>query len=221
MAKGYYHYACLKDYDTAVRYFEQARQFLPNSSQIPESLAYVARRRGQWDRSESYFNEAERLDPRNVNLLTSHAASSIILRRFPEALRKLDQVLDITPDDVDTLAEKAAIAQAEGDLPRASALLAPLHPNADDTIALGTQVYQAILERRPAQIIPRLKEILAKPDPALGYCQWRTALLVRLGARSRRRPCRRPGKLATGAQRTGTVSSKNSRKIITSWAISR
>jgi eukaryotic-like serine/threonine-protein kinase len=169
VAKGYYHYACLKDYDTAVRYFEQARQFLPNSSQIPESLAYVARRRGQWDRSESYFNEAERLDPRNVNLLASHAASSIILRRFPEALRKLDQVLDIIPDDVDTLAQKAAIAQAEGDLPRASALLAPLHPNADDTTALGTQVYQGILERRPAQMIFRLKEILAKPDPALGY----------------------------------------------------
>jgi len=169
VAKGYYHYACLKDYDTAVRYFEQARQFLPNSSQIPESLAYVARRRGQWDRSESYFNQAERLDPRNINLLTSHAASFTVRRHFPEALRKLDQVLDITPDDVDTLAEKAAIAQAEGDLPRASALLAPLHPNAEDTIVLGTQVYQAILERRPAQIIPRLEEILAKPDPALGY----------------------------------------------------
>jgi tetratricopeptide (TPR) repeat protein len=30
-------------------------------------------------------------------------------------------------------------------------------------------VYQAILERRPARIIPRLKEILAKPDPALGF----------------------------------------------------
>ena len=39
----------------------------------------------------------------------------------------------------------------------------------DDSGALETQVYQAILERRPAQIIPRLKEILAKPDPALGY----------------------------------------------------
>ncbi|PYL77532.1 MAG: hypothetical protein DMF27_05670, partial [Verrucomicrobia bacterium] len=155
-AKGFYHYACLKDYDTAVRYFEQARQLLPNSSRIPESLAYVARRRGQWDRSESYFNEAERLDPRNVFLLTSHAQSYMILRRFPEALRKFDQVLDITPDDLDTLANKAAIAQAEGDLPRAAALLAPLHPNADDTTALEIQVYQAILERRPAQIIPRL-----------------------------------------------------------------
>jgi tetratricopeptide (TPR) repeat protein len=169
MAKGYYHYACQKDYDTAVRYFEQARQLLPNSSQIPESLAYVARRRGQWDRSESHFNEAERLDPRNVHLLGQHALSYGALRRFPEALRKLDQVLDITPDDLDTLALKAGIAQAEGDLPRASALLAPFHPAADDPQALEVQVYQAILERRPAQIIPRLKEILAKPDPALGY----------------------------------------------------
>jgi TolB-like protein/class 3 adenylate cyclase/Tfp pilus assembly protein PilF len=169
LAKGYYHYACLKDYNTAVRYFEQARQLLPNSSQIPESLAYVTRRRGQWDRSETYFNEAERLDPRNVRLLTQHALYYIALRRFPEALRKLDQVLDITPDDVDTLVKKADIAQAEGDLPRASALLAPLHPAADDTNTWETQVYQAILERHPAQIIPRLKEILAKPDPALGY----------------------------------------------------
>jgi TolB-like protein/class 3 adenylate cyclase/Tfp pilus assembly protein PilF len=168
LATGNYYYACLKDYDTAVRYFEQARQFLPNSSQIPALLASVARRRGQWDRSESYFNQTERLDPRNVNLLGQHAQLYIELRRFPEALRKFDQVLDIMPGDVDTLAGKAAIAQADGDLPRASALLASIHPPAEDPQALETQVYQAILERRPAQIIPRLKEILAKPDPALG-----------------------------------------------------
>ena len=169
LAKGYYHYACLKDYDAAVRYYEQARQLLPNSSQIPEQLAYVARRRGQWDQSERYFNEAERLDPRNAGLLGQHAVSYMALRRFPEAVRNLDQVLNITPDDVDTLAIKAAIAQAEGDLARASALLAPLHPAADHTLALETQVYQAILERRPAPVIPRLKEILSKPDPALGF----------------------------------------------------
>jgi TolB-like protein/class 3 adenylate cyclase/Tfp pilus assembly protein PilF len=168
-AKGYYHYSCLKDYDTAVRYFEQARQLLPNSSLIPESLAYLERRRGQWERSESYFNEAERLDPRNAYILTQHAASYAMLRRFPEAVRKLDQVLNITPDDVDTLALKASIYQAESDLPHAAALLAPLHPNADDSNVVTTQVYQAILERNPAPIIPRLKEIVAKPDPALGY----------------------------------------------------
>ena len=170
LAKGSYYYNCLKDYDTAVRYFEEARQFLPNSSRIPESLAYVARRRGQWERSEAYFNEAERLDPRNVNLLTQHATTDISLRRFREALRKLDEVLNIIPDDLDTLVQKAAVAQAEGDLPRASAILAPLHFRSDtQTEDWETQVYQAILERRPAQIIPRLKEVLEKPDPALGF----------------------------------------------------
>src|SRR5206468_3779214 len=107
--------------------------------------------------------------PRNVRLLNEHAGSYIMLRRFPEAIRKLDQVLDITPDDVDTLTVKASVAQAKGDLPRAAALLAPLHPNADNSFALQTQVYQEILERRPAQFTSRLKEILTKPDPALGY----------------------------------------------------
>jgi tetratricopeptide (TPR) repeat protein len=169
LAKGYYHYSCLKDYDTAVRYFEQARQLLPNSSRIPESLALVERRRGQWARSETYFNEAERLDPRNVALLTQHALSYVSLRRFSEALREFDRILNIIPDDVDTIAQKASIAQAEGDLPRAAALLAPFHPNADDSPALEAQVYQAILERRPTRMITRLEEVLAKPDPALGY----------------------------------------------------
>jgi TolB-like protein/class 3 adenylate cyclase/Tfp pilus assembly protein PilF len=169
LAKGYYHYACLKDYDRAVHYFEQARQFLPNSSRISELLAYVTRRRGRWDESESHFKEAERLDPRNINLLYQHAISCIILRRFPEAVKKLDQVLDISPDDVDTIVQKATIAQAVDDLNAAAGLLASLHPAADKTTALETQVYQTILERQSAQSIPRLKEILANPDPALGY----------------------------------------------------
>ena len=169
LAKGYYHYGCLRDYDTGARYFEQARQFLPNSARISEYLAYVTRRRGQWDESESHFNEAERLDPRNVHLFTQHALSYISLRRFPEADRKLDQVLNITPDDVDTLAQKAAIAQVQGDLAQASALLAPLEIPAEDVSAWERRAYQAILERRPALIISPLTEILAQPKPGLGY----------------------------------------------------
>src|SRR4029079_5961732 len=164
-----FHYACLKEYDTAVRYFEQARPLLPNSSRIPELLAYVMRRRGEWNRSETYFNEAEGLDPRNVSMLTQHALSYKDRRLFPEARRKLEQILNITPDDVDTIVEKAVIAQAEGDLPQASALLASVQPAADDTNALETQAYQAILERQPGQILSRLKELLVKPDPALGF----------------------------------------------------
>ena len=171
LAKGYYHYACLKDYDTAARYFEQARKLLPNRSQIPESLGYLERRRGNWDRSDSYLNEAELLDPRNVSLLIGHAVNYFCLRRFSEALHKIERVLDIVPNDVDTLVLKAKIAQGEGNLAQASALLAPLHLGADDFGALEVQVYQAILERRPAPMIFRLQEILAQNDSALGFAK--------------------------------------------------
>jgi TolB-like protein/class 3 adenylate cyclase/Tfp pilus assembly protein PilF len=167
LAKGFYHYACLKDYDTAIRYFEQARRLLPNSSRIPQALAYVARRQGQWDRSESYFNEAERLDPRNLKVMTEHAGLYESRRQFPEALRKSDQILNIAPDDLNTLASQAGIAQAQGDLSRASSLLARLRPSAADTGVFFKKVYQSILERRPAEIISSVREILATRDPTV------------------------------------------------------
>lgn len=169
MAKGYYYYGCLKDYESATRYFEQARTFLPNNSRIPESLAYVARRRGQWERSEAYFNEAERLDPRNANLLTQHVLSYALLRRFPQALRKVDEVLNITPDDMDTLALKASILQGQGELQGAEALLASLRPGVDNPFVIETQTYQAILERRSSEIVVRLKDLLSNSSPASGY----------------------------------------------------
>jgi len=165
-AKAFYHYVFLKDYDTALRYFEQATRLLPSDSRIPEALAFVERRRGRWEQSEAYFNRAERLDPRNVRIIGQHALLYKILRRFPDALRKYEDVLNITPDDPQPVATQAAIFQAMGDLPRASALLTPLYSRADDGGTMNTQVYQAVLERRTASIIPRLKEMLSKPDSA-------------------------------------------------------
>src|SRR5262249_52112622 len=44
---------------------------------------------------------------------------------------------------------------------------------------LESQAYQGILERRPAPVIRRLKEILGKPDPALGF--WNGELRFWLG----------------------------------------
>jgi TolB-like protein len=169
VANGYYHYGCVNDFETAVRCYEQARKLLPNSSLIPQSLAFVARDRGQWERADSYFNEAERLDPRNVSLLARHAQFYIAMRRFPEALRKLDLILGIVPDDTDALVEKAAIAQAEGDLPRGATLLAQVQPAAGDPTGWEQVAYQGILERQPARVIAQLKEVLTQPDPGAGY----------------------------------------------------
>src|SRR5206468_3047950 len=88
-AKAFYHYVFLKDYDTALRYFEQASRLLPSDSRIPEALAFVERRRGQWEQSDAYFNRAERLDPRNVRTIGQHALLYKILRRFsPHFIRE-------------------------------------------------------------------------------------------------------------------------------------
>jgi len=90
------------------------------------------------------------------------------LRRFPDALRKYEDILNITPDDPQPVVREAAIFQAMGDLPRAAAVLAPFYSKPDDDSAIETQVYQAILERRTTSIIPRLKEKLSKLDSAPG-----------------------------------------------------
>src|SRR4051794_13863810 len=169
LATGFYHYACLKDYDTASKYLEQAERVLPQSSRVLQGLAFVERRRGDWGKSEAYFQQAEKVDPRNVNLLSQHARSYICRRHFPEALARPEQILNISPDDMDTIVLKARIAQAQGDLPRAAALLAPLRPGVGYVNALETQVYQAILESRPGPVIAQLKEILTKPDETLGF----------------------------------------------------
>jgi tetratricopeptide (TPR) repeat protein len=167
-AKAFYHYAFLKDYDTAFRYFEQAARLLPSDSRIPEALAFVERRRARWEQSEAYFNRAERLDPRNVRIIGQHAVLYKMLRRFPDAVRKYEDLLNIAPDDPQPVVRLAAIFQAMGDLPRAATVLTPLYSKPDDDGTIEPLAYQAILERHTASIIPRLKEMLSKPDSALG-----------------------------------------------------
>jgi tetratricopeptide (TPR) repeat protein len=164
LAKGVYYYGCERDYVTAARFYQEAGRLLPNDSRILQVLAYAERRRGRWEQCEIYFNQAERIDPRNESLLYEHGLTYRILRRFPEALRKFDLALNIAPDDVSVVTRKASILQAQGDLPGAAATLASL--KITDDLFGGTQAYQAILERRTARIIPVYKSELARPGAA-------------------------------------------------------
>jgi TolB-like protein/tetratricopeptide (TPR) repeat protein/class 3 adenylate cyclase len=177
-AKGYYQYSCLKDYDTALRYFHQAQQLLPNASQIPEALAYVARRRGEWDQSEAYFLQAERLDPRNALLLEQHALLYTSRRQFADADRYFAQALALEPDNNVLTVDRAFIAQCEGDLARAAQFLSQIEIKPDNFVGVQTQIRQNILERNPAAAVIRLQQVLAHPDPKIprGNAEFRVAL---------------------------------------------
>ena len=76
-----------------------------------------------------------------------------------------------------TRCNEAAIAQAEGDLPRAGKPLAPLHPGPSSTLALEKLAYQAILERNPATSFRKPKAHTGQARPAV-VMQWRITLLV-------------------------------------------
>ena len=58
LAKGFYHYACLKDYDTASKYLEQAERFLPNSSRVLQGPGLRRAEAGQLGKKRGVFQRS-------------------------------------------------------------------------------------------------------------------------------------------------------------------
>jgi TolB-like protein/class 3 adenylate cyclase/Tfp pilus assembly protein PilF len=163
LAQGYSQYYCDSDYAGAISSFERAGQLSPSNNQVPEALALVCRRLGEWQRSLDYFQQAVQLDPRDAALLSREAETFFMLRQYPAALKADDQMLDVLPDNPAVLADKASIHQAQGNLAAAAALLSPLasHP---DQYVLRVQINQLAYERRYAEGIAALQTAAARPD---------------------------------------------------------
>src|SRR5205085_3878762 len=123
LAQAYYQYWVLRDYELAKATFGRVRELLPGSSEVPGALALIARRQGHWDQSVAYWEQTLALDPRNTLWLAKAAETYAWLRQFPAALKTYDRVLDLVPNDADTVASEAKIYQAEGNLGQAGKLL--------------------------------------------------------------------------------------------------
>ena len=119
LAQAYYQYWVLRDYELAKATFGRVRELLPGSSDVPAALALIARRQGHWDESVAYWEQTLVLDPRNIEWLKNAAETYGMLRQFPAALKIYDRVLDIVPNDPDTVAVEARIYQYEGNLTQA------------------------------------------------------------------------------------------------------
>src|SRR4029077_8948784 len=113
----------LGDYGAAKTTFRRVGEMLPGSSEVPYALGRLARREGHWDEGVRYFEQALAMDPRNVELLRNATYTYIALRQFTTALKLLDRVLDITPNDPGVIEQQARIYQAEEDLTEAATLL--------------------------------------------------------------------------------------------------
>jgi TolB-like protein/Flp pilus assembly protein TadD len=148
LAQAYYQYWVLRDYELAKATFGRVLELVPGSSDVPAALALIARRQGHWDESVAYWEQTLVLDPRNTEWLALAAETYVMLRQFPAALKTYDRLLDIVPNDPDTVAYKAKIYQAEGNLEQAGKLLAGVNAQAPSFIAFLTKMNQLFLERQ-------------------------------------------------------------------------
>ena len=153
LALGYYQYWVLEDYGLAKTTFGHLSKVLPNSSEPPKALAFIARREGHWDQSIAYFEQALTLDPRNVELLVAAAQDYASVRQFPAALKLYDRVLDITPNHPDALAAKASIYQAQGNLEEAAKILVGVNAQTPSTSLFGIKIKQLRLERNYGEAV--------------------------------------------------------------------
>ncbi|PYL27527.1 MAG: hypothetical protein DMF39_10825, partial [Verrucomicrobia bacterium] len=162
LALGYYQYQVLRDYGPAKATFGVVAKMLPGSSEVPSALARIARREGLWNESIAYFEQALVLDPRNTELVISAADTYSSLRQFPAALKLYDRALDILPNDLDPMAAKATVYQAEGNLEEAAKLLTEVNALTPSYNVVGNKITQLILERHADEAIRLLQTRFAQ-----------------------------------------------------------
>lgn len=171
LAEGYYHYRVRHDYDRAREILERVHAKWPNNSEAPRRLALVARRQGRWDESLAHFRKALELDPRNLQTLTDASVTAKLMHQYQMAFKFIDRALDTAPGDNSTLAIKAGIHQALGQLDEADAVLARLQKDPNDETAIEAMVEQLLLRHDFAAGVALMQSTLAKLDSALLFEQ--------------------------------------------------
>jgi serine/threonine protein kinase/Flp pilus assembly protein TadD len=162
LALGYYQYWVLHDYGLAKSTFARVGKMLPSSSEVPVALGRVTRREGNWDQSIAYYEQALTLDPRDGGLLMDAAWTYSMIRQFPTALKLYDRVLDIMPNDVDVMASKAGVYQAQGNLREAARLLTQISYEVTSEDTFRVKITQLRLERNYDEAIRLLQARLAQ-----------------------------------------------------------
>lgn len=106
LASANYLYFGRRDYAGALAELEIARRALPNDPRLFELSGYILRRRGQQEEGLRNLQRAAELDPRNFYTLQQIALTYQILGRYADAIAAWDRVLSITPDNVETKANR-------------------------------------------------------------------------------------------------------------------
>lgn len=147
-------------WETAISFFEQARQVEPQAADIPYYLGETFRLMGEPRQALQFYGQALQIDPRFAPALLGRAQANLSLNPKSDVLPDLNQALQIDPNLAQAYLERArvylsqgAVQQALQDVEKAEALLtsSPLPPLMRAQIFLAQeQIDQAYQEAQKA-----------------------------------------------------------------------
>src|SRR5437660_83659 len=182
IALGSYRYRVVRNFDSALAAYEEARKRLPNSALVYEYLGFILRRLGRWQEAEASYKKAMELDPRDVQLLTSVGNEFYLyLRRFDDALTSIDRALQIAPDAAGEHANKAVVLQAVGRIDEARQELALVPDDVLDDWVVAARISQAMYERKFSEAINIVERKLNSLAPNQPLDSFAKAFLVQMG----------------------------------------
>jgi TolB-like protein len=182
IAQGSYRYRILRDFNSALVAYEEARKRLPSSALVYEYRGFILRRLGRWQEAETSYKKAIELDPRDIQLLTSVGNEFYLyLRRFDDALASIDRALQIAPDAVGEHGNKAVVLQAAGRIDEARQELALIPNDVLDDWVVAARMTQAMYERRFGDAINIVERKINSLTPNQPLDSFAKAFLVQAG----------------------------------------
>jgi serine/threonine-protein kinase len=99
LARAWYFYQGLADYDKARAELAFAQRTLPNNVDVFSLLGFIGRREGRWEESTRNLERAVELDPVNLSRLQQLSSSYHLLRRYSDEAAINDRAFVIAPKD--------------------------------------------------------------------------------------------------------------------------
>ncbi|HZI65676.1 MAG TPA: tetratricopeptide repeat protein, partial [Thermoanaerobaculia bacterium] len=132
-AMGIYKEVILADLRGAQEQFARGRSLAPGNFDLMHEATTVEMSLGQWDVALKRLRDAQRLNPRSVDVHRRLGRGLLFLRRYAEARPALDAGLALSPDNLAVIEHRAMTFLGEGNLAGARASLAAVPGSVEPT----------------------------------------------------------------------------------------
>jgi serine/threonine-protein kinase len=145
-----------EDYDRALREFDTAVRLSPNNAEVGGLIASIKRRQGHWQEALEAFEQSQKIDPQNPNIVRNLVFTNTALRRWKDAADWAEKMRGMAP----------------------ASLVAKTQSGYVDFWWKGdTHLLKSMLEQVPAGV---------DPDGVLTSCRWDVAMIERDYAAAKR-----------------------------------